>query len=89
MFICTNQKSNGKPCCATHNSCEIVEYAKARSKELGLTKELKFRISSSGCLGRCSSGPVLVVYPDGVWHTYNSKEDIDKILIELADKCSV
>lgn len=84
MFICTNQKQSDKPCCANHNAQEMTEYAKARAKELGLSKELKFKISSSGCLGRCSEGPVLVVYPDGIWHSYKSKEDIDQILAKIA-----
>lgn len=62
----------------------MVEYAKSRAKELGLTKELKFRISSSGCMGRCADGPILVVYPDGDWYTYKNTEDIDHILHKIA-----
>lgn len=79
VFICTNKKDN-KDCCANHNSLEILEYAKQRIGELGVTKDAKFRISSSGCMGRCSLGPVLAVYPQGVWYSYSSKQDIDRIL---------
>jgi (2Fe-2S) ferredoxin len=86
MFICTNQKANDKPCCAKHNASEMVEHAKSLAKSLGLTKELKFRISSSGCLGQCAVGPVLVVYPEGEWHSYKTKEDIEQILLRIADK---
>ena len=86
MFICTNQKQNDKPCCANHNAQKMVEYAKSRAKELGLTKELQFRISSSGCMGRCADGPILVVYPEGEWHTYKNKEDIEQILAAIAQE---
>lgn len=84
MFICTNQKQNDKPCCANQNAQELLEYAKKRAKELGLTKELQFRISSSGCMGRCADGPILVIYPQSEWHTYKSENDIDQILNKVA-----
>ena len=34
-------------------------------------------------MGQCSVGPVLVVYPDGVWYKYKTKADIDVILEKL------
>ncbi len=80
VFICTNQKTENKQCCANSNAAEMVAYAKQRAAELGITKEDKFRISSSGCMGRCAEGPALAVYPQGDWYSYACKEDIDKIL---------
>jgi (2Fe-2S) ferredoxin len=83
LFICTNQK-DGKECCANHNAAEIVVYAKQRAKDLGLTKSVGFRISSSGCMGRCAEGPVMVLYPAGVWYTYKNKQDVDQLLSAVA-----
>jgi (2Fe-2S) ferredoxin len=40
------------------------------------------RVNACGCLDRCSEGPVLVVYPDGVWYTYFSRADVDRIVEE-------
>ncbi len=40
----------------------------------------KFRVSKSGCLGRCSVGPSLVIYPEGLWYTYTSFADLDEII---------
>jgi (2Fe-2S) ferredoxin len=51
---------------------------KARAKELGL--EPNIRINSAGCLERCELGPTMVIYPEGIWYTYQTKEDIDEIL---------
>jgi (2Fe-2S) ferredoxin len=84
MFMCTNQKEPHKSSCANHHAKEMLDYAKQQAVALGLTKELKFRISSSGCMGRCSDGPVLVIYPQGLWYNYKTREDIDKILQDLA-----
>ena len=68
VFVCTNQKDNDKQCCANYHAAEITAFAKQRAKELGLTKTSGFRISSSGCMGQCALGPVLVVYPAGAWY---------------------
>ena len=38
------------------------------------------RVSRTGCLGRCASGPSLVVYPDGIWYRMTSNEDVELIV---------
>ena len=40
----------------------------------------KIRINKAGCLDRCEEGPVMVVYPEGIWYTYIDEEDIDEIV---------
>lgn len=56
------------------------DYAKKRSKALGLVRSGKVRVNAAGCLNRCEHGPVAVVYPDAVWYSYIDKEDIDEII---------
>jgi (2Fe-2S) ferredoxin len=34
----------------------------------------------SGCLGFCDAGPLMVVYPQGVWYRPKSTADIDEIV---------
>jgi (2Fe-2S) ferredoxin len=82
IFFCTNQRDNGKTCCQDFHASEMREYAQQRLKELGLTGAGHFRANKSGCLDRCELGPVLVVYPEGVWYTYDTKKDIDEIIEE-------
>ena len=36
-------------------------------------------MTSSGCLGFCSAGPLMVVYPEGIWYQPRTTEDIDEI----------
>ena len=40
------------------------------------------RINIAGCLDRCEEGPVIVVYPEGVWYSYIDQEDVDEIIEE-------
>lgn len=80
LFFCVNQRSSGKQCCAQQGAQEVCDHAKSRLKSLGLHGPGLYRVSSAGCLGRCDEGPVLVVYPDGVFYRYTSKDDINEII---------
>ncbi|CAN5314785.1 NAD(P)H-dependent oxidoreductase subunit E [soil metagenome] len=80
LFFCTNQRSGGRQCCQDAGAEELRHYAKKRIKALGLNGKGKVRVNSAGCLDRCAEGPVLVIYPEGVWYAYKSKEDVDEIL---------
>jgi (2Fe-2S) ferredoxin len=80
VFFCTNQRPNGEACCATCNSSAIQAYAKERVKALGQHGAGAIRINKAGCLDRCAEGPVLVIYPEGVWYTYVDEQDIDEII---------
>ena len=53
------------------------DYMKDTAKKMGLGG---VRINASGCLDRCELGADMVIYPDGVWYRYETKEDIDEIL---------
>ncbi len=55
-------------------------YAKQRIKALGLSGKGQVRINKAGCLDRCEEGPVLVVYPEGIWYTFVDESDIDEII---------
>lgn len=83
VFFCTNlREGDDRPCCQEAGSVEARGYAKARIKELGLAGPGGVRVNTAGCLDRCEEGPVLVVYPEGVWYSYVDKEDIDEIIEE-------
>jgi (2Fe-2S) ferredoxin len=80
VLICTNQKAEGKQCCANSGGEDFFSYMKTKLLELGLHGPEKIRVSKTGCLGRCSSGPCIVIYPEGSWYSYSSYADIDEII---------
>lgn len=80
VFFCLNQRDSGRVCCADSGAAHAQQHAKQRIKELGLNGCGKVRINKAGCLDRCEEGPVLVVYPEGVWYTYVDTQDIDEII---------
>jgi (2Fe-2S) ferredoxin len=80
VFFCVNQRENGEVCCADKGATAMRDYAKARVKALGLAGRGQVRINQAGCLDRCREGPVVVIYPEGVWYTYVDRADIDEII---------
>lgn len=44
------------------------------------------RINSAGCLDRCEKGPAVVVYPEGIWYSLSTKEDVDRVLTDHLEK---
>jgi (2Fe-2S) ferredoxin len=80
VFCCVNERPAGHPrgCCKEKGSEALRNFMKARAKELGL---LDVRINQSGCLDRCELGPSVVIYPEGIWYTVRTTEDVDDILI--------
>ena len=79
VFCCVNERPDGHPrgCCKAKGSERLRNYMKARAKEFGLSD---VRINNSGCLDRCELGPTMVIYPEGVWYTCRTTEDVDEIL---------
>jgi len=49
-------------------------------KELGLAGPDKIRVNKAGCLDRCADGPVMVIYPEGIWYTLVDQEDVEEII---------
>jgi (2Fe-2S) ferredoxin len=82
VFFCTNQRQDGAACCADHDAQKMRDYAKQRTKELGLSGPGKCRVNSAGCMDRCAEGPVIAIYPEAVWYTYVDQTDIDEIIQE-------
>ena len=79
IFFCTNFREDGA-CCEDHDAANMRSYAKQRTKDLGIAGQGGVRVNKAGCMDRCSEGPTIVVYPEGIWYTYENKEDIDEII---------
>lgn len=80
IFLCTNLRENNKDCCAKRGAKHLLDYFKSKIKLLPEDQQHKIRVNHSGCLGRCSLGPILVIYPENTWYHYETHEDINEII---------
>ena len=80
VFFCVNCRDDGRQCCADANAGAMRDYAKKRIKSMDLSGPGAIRVNQAGCLDRCSEGPAVVIYPEGIWYTYVDEHDIDEIV---------
>ncbi len=67
--------------CEPEGDRSLFQYLKQRIAEEGLERgENAVRANRAGCLGVCEQGPIMVVYPDGVWYYNLNRENIDRII---------
>ncbi len=79
VFVCTNRRDK-LSACDDYDTRSVRDYMKEEMEKRDMHGEGQVRIGQAGCLGRCLSGPVMVIYPQGTWYTFVDQEDIDEII---------
>ena len=62
VLVCTNERPDGRECCANKASLEF--YHALKIAVAGMDPSI--RVSKTGCLGNCESGATVAVMPKNV-----------------------
>ena len=66
--------------CTSSHSQQIIEALEAQLAENGLASEIK--VIKTGCFGLCERGPIMIVYPEGVFYSRVTADDVPEIVEE-------
>ncbi len=80
VYVCTQEKPDGAPCCAARGGAEVLDALRAEIGRAGLDGDVQ--VTTCGSVGLCERGPNMVVYPEGVWYSGVNVEDVAEIVHE-------
>src|SRR5262245_21796962 len=74
VFVCTSGET-----CPTQGDVEaFVKVLRTGVQKAG--KQIEVRVNKAGCFSQCGHGPMIVFYPENVWHAGVKESDLDAIL---------
>ena len=80
VYVCNQTKPDGIPCCAANGSAKIIDLLRKEIGRRDLADEV--HVTVTGSLGLCENGPNMVVYPEGIWYSHLTADDVSEIVAE-------
>ena len=79
VFACYTQRPPNHPrgSCGAQGAQPLWDRL---GKKLEADRVSDVGFTASGCLGFCRAGPLMVVYPQGIWYAPKTEADIDEIV---------
>jgi (2Fe-2S) ferredoxin len=80
VFVCTQSRPPGHPrgSCGANGSMAVMQEFQQQFEQRKLWGQ--YAITASGCIGPCSNGPNVLVYPESVMYSGVSKDDVTSII---------
>jgi len=80
VFVCINQRPQGHPKgdCASKGSRDVFQKFQEEIEKRQLWE--KVAVNGTTCLGPCSFGATVVVYPEGTWYGRVTAKDVEEIV---------
>lgn len=82
VLVCTNERTDQRECCRHGQSEDFYHKLKLEIASADPT----VRVSKTGCLGNCLSGPIVVIMPDNIWLGEVTDDDIPEVVRQVLKK---
>ena len=76
VLVCTNERTDGKACCAARGSLDLHKKLKEAIKAIDPT----VRVIRASCLNNCEAGPTVAVMPQNKWFVGVEEKDLEEIV---------
>lgn len=77
IFVCTNNANGEKASCGDRKGEEVFRQLREIAKEKKLHPMI--RVAQAKCLGQCAKGVNIMVYPENVWYSNVTVDDVGAI----------
>lgn len=86
VLVCVQQRPQGhpRPSCGHKNAADVAAEFFAQLQQRQLFDRVL--VSTTSCLGPCSEGPSVLVYPEGVMYGGVTRQDVAEIFDEHLEK---
>lgn len=78
LFVCVKSRGGERKSCGDGSNPELKSILKDEVKKRGWKPMV--RISESSCLGVCEAGPNVMIYPQKIWLSEVTPDDVPDIL---------
>lgn len=80
IFVCSSARLTGenKGFCLQQNSKEIIAALVEEIQDRDLESDVM--VTNTGCVGLCTKGPVVMIYPEQIWYGNVSVDDVEEIM---------
>ena len=78
LFMCVDKKE--ADCASSSHMSAAWKYLSKRIKDLKLHKTHGLFATATKCMDVCKGGPILAVYPDGIWYGGCHPEKLEQII---------
>jgi (2Fe-2S) ferredoxin len=80
IFVCVNERppTSPKGCCKDKGGQQVRDALKKKLAAYGLKGRV--RANNAGCLDQCERGVTVVVYPEQVWYSQVTVDDVSELV---------
>ena len=83
VFVCTNDRAGLRKSCADNESATVKNLLKEAINARGWKGRV--RVSTSGCMGLCTQGSNVMIYPQKIWLSAVVPERVEEIVALLEE----